>query len=492
VAVDDVLAVGEVVQVHEALLEPLLVRTLLRELGLHLLVADDASLRGVDEEHLPGLEAALLHDTRGIDVDDAGLAGHDHAVVVGDPVPARPQAVAVEDRTDHGAVGERDRRRAVPRLHERGVVPVEGALLRRHRGVVLPRLGDHHEHAVPDGPTTEVEQLEALVEARGVGRARRDDRERALEVRDERRLHQRFARPHPVAVALERVDLAVVREVAVRVRERPRRERVRGEPAVHERERGLEALVTQVGEELGELRRGEHSLVDECPAGERREVDRPLDLVLAPLAQHEQLAVEIDAGAARRVGHEAMPEARHHAPRRRPDHRVVGGHGAPADDAQALVGGEALDGLTGGVGLGGVGREEREADAIGPGRGQRERRHGAEERVRDLYEDPGAVAGVHLSAGRPPVVEAAQGPEGGLDDRAALATLHVDDERDAARVVLEAGVVETLGLGNRAERQSPVFGWTTMRHRLRHAALIHSGNRWTQRDDVGPAAAQQG
>ena len=102
----------------------------------------------------------------------------------------------------------------------------------------------------------------------------RADREGALEPGDERGLHQRLAGAHPVAVALHGVDLAVVREVAVRVGQRPRRERVGGEAAVHQRERGLDPLVGEVGEELGELRGGEHPLVDEGAARQRREVDR--------------------------------------------------------------------------------------------------------------------------------------------------------------------------------------------------------------------------
>ena len=65
-----------------------------------------------------------------------------------------------------------------------------------------------------------------------------------------RRAHERFARAHPVAVALQRVDLAVVRDHAVRVRQRPRREGVGREAAVHQRQRRLDARVDQIGEEL--------------------------------------------------------------------------------------------------------------------------------------------------------------------------------------------------------------------------------------------------
>ena len=110
-----------------------------------------------------------------------------------------------------------------------------------------------------------------------------------------------------------RVDLAVVRDVPVRVRERPRRERVRGEAAVHQRQRRLDALVAQVDEELAELRRGEHALVDERAARQRREVHRrrrPAISCSQRLRSDEQLAVEVDARRAVGVVDEAVPEAR--------------------------------------------------------------------------------------------------------------------------------------------------------------------------------------
>ena len=57
-------------------------------------------------------------------------------------VPGGAQAVPVQHRADELSVGEQDRRRAVPRLHHGGVVPVKVALFDRLRLVVLPRLRD--------------------------------------------------------------------------------------------------------------------------------------------------------------------------------------------------------------------------------------------------------------------------------------------------------------------------------------------------------------
>ncbi len=263
VAEHDVLALGQVLELDQSVGEPLGIGVLGGERGLDLLVVDDAAAGGVDEEHAAGLQTALGDDLGRVDVDDADLRRHHDHVVVGDPVAARAQAVAVEHGADHGAIGERHAGRPVPWLHDRGVEAVEGPLRRVHLLVVLPGLGDHHQDGVVQRPAAEVQQLEHLVEARRVGGAGRADRERPVDAGDRRVAEHGLAGAHPVLVALDGVDLAVVGDVAVRVGERPRRERVGGEAAVHQQQGALEALVVEVVEELRQLRRRQHPLVDE-------------------------------------------------------------------------------------------------------------------------------------------------------------------------------------------------------------------------------------
>ena len=161
----DVLAVGDVVEVDQAGVQPLVVRVLGGELGLDLLVLDDPVLVGVDEEHPARLQPALADDGGGVEVEDADLGGEDDEAVVGDPVARGAQAVAVEHGADLGAVGEDHAGGAVPRLHQRGVELVERAALGVHLGVVLPGLGDHHQHRVRQRAAAHVQQLEHLVEA---------------------------------------------------------------------------------------------------------------------------------------------------------------------------------------------------------------------------------------------------------------------------------------------------------------------------------------
>ena len=114
---------------------------------------------------LPGSSRPFATIALGGDVERADLGGHDHPVVVGDDVAAGPQAVAVEHRADRLAVGEGDRRRAVPGLHQAAMIAVEVLLDLRHRLVVLPRLGNEHHHGVRQAVARPDQELDGVVEA---------------------------------------------------------------------------------------------------------------------------------------------------------------------------------------------------------------------------------------------------------------------------------------------------------------------------------------
>jgi hypothetical protein len=110
---------GHVLQVHLVLAEPVAVGMLGGELRLDLVVVDDAPLGRVDQEDPAGVQPLLDENLLGRNVEHAHLGRHDHEVVLGHVVARRPEPVAIEDGPDDGAVRERDRRRTVPRLHQR-------------------------------------------------------------------------------------------------------------------------------------------------------------------------------------------------------------------------------------------------------------------------------------------------------------------------------------------------------------------------------------
>jgi hypothetical protein len=234
---------------------------------------------------------------------------------------------------------------------------------------------------------------------------------------------------------------------------------------VHEGDGRLQPLVAQVGEELLDLARDEHALVDEGAGRQRREVHAVVahrHLVFDPLAGHEAQPVEVDARLAPRPGKEQHPEDGHAVAGLAADHGVVVGDVAPAQRQQALLAGDLLDVARRPVGVGR--RQEGDATGVGPGRRELDVADLAQQAVGHLYEDTGAVADVRLGVGGASVVEVAQRRQPETEDLVAAAAVHVGHEADTAGVVLEPRVVETL-LGRaghssrfRARRNCQGFG----------------------------------
>ncbi len=441
--------VGQVVQVQQAGVQPVLVRVLAGQRGLHVRVLQDPPPAGVGQEDAAGLEAALADHVRRVDVEHADLAGQHHEPVAGHPVPAGAQPVAVEHRPDHGPVGERHAGRAVPRLHEGGVEAVEGAPGGIHPVVVLPRLGDHHQHGVRQRPATEVQQFQALVEARRVAAGLIQDRQQPLHAAPVRGPREQvagqhgLAGPHPVPVPPDRVDLPVVRDVAVRVGQRPGRERVGRKPRVDQGQSRDVAGVGQVRVERLELQRGEHALVTDGARGQRDDV--AVGLVFHPLAQAVRAPVQRNSAFTRRRN-ENLAQRRQHVPGPTPAVlRVIGGV-APAEGGQAFLGGEPLH-HHGSVRAGLiVSGQEHHPGRVAARRGKLEAAHRAEERIGDLGQDAGSVARVRVAALGAAVLEVTEHGQGLGYGVVGRHPGQIGHEADATRIVFEAGVVEPSGI----------------------------------------------
>ena len=463
----------EVVQVEALAREPLAVGAPPGPVGLDLVVGHHSAGIEVDEEQPPRPQPALLDHAFGGDGEHPDLGRHDAAVVVGDVVAARAKPVAVQHRADAGAVGEHDGRRAVPRLHQAGVVLVERTLVGCHVGAVLPRLRDHHHDRRGERAPRHEQELEHVVEVARVGAVRLHHREELREiVAEELGAHHALARVHPVAVAEQGVDLAVVAHEAVRLRAVPGGEGVGAEARVHHREVGLVVGVLQIVEELEELMRGQHALVDDHLRRERAEVEQGAlgetlvaaqgparmlaDDVELPL---EGLALEGLAIAIRARRDEELLHVRHGGDGGAAE---IGAPGvdrqrAPAEAHLALRRDDGLDALLARAPLGRVMREEHVAGTVearlGEGAAERLAGDAGEQPVRQRGEDAGAIAGIGLVADAAAMVHAAVDVLRVVDDGAARAALDVAHEADAAALVLEAGVVEPL---RRGQPRAPV------------------------------------
>ena len=296
---------GQVLDVDDAVREPLAVGAASGELALDLGVRHDSVAREVDQEQLAGEEAPLGRDLVLRNLDHAGLRReHDPAVLRHEPA-AGAQAVPVQRRADDSAVAEGHRRGAVPGLDQRRVVGVEVAHLLGQLGPAAVGLRDQHRHRVLGRAPAEDEQLHQAVERGRVGDVVAKQRVDLLDVlAEQRRGELELAGAHPVAVAAQGVDLAVVGEHPVRVGELPARERVGREARVDEGEPAHHALVAEVGEVARQLRSREHSLQDHRAAGEARDRELLEVGVLDGAADHVELALEVvlvgDVGRRRR------------------------------------------------------------------------------------------------------------------------------------------------------------------------------------------------
>ena len=259
-----------------------------------LIIGDDASFSGVDEEHLAGLQAGLRHDVAVVRREHADFRRQDQEVIIGHVIAGRPQTIPVETGADLVAVREQDRGGTVPRLHHRGVIVVHVLLLPAHGVVRLPGLRDTDHHGERQFHPVHDKEFEGVVEHGGVRAGGVDDRKDLFVVfREERRLHRLASGQHTVRVAADGVDLTVVDNEPVRMRPFPAGVRVGGEPGMDHGDVRYELLFLEISVKAPQLMDKEHALVDDRSRGQRTDVGVVIGL-LEDTAHHVEFAVEVD------------------------------------------------------------------------------------------------------------------------------------------------------------------------------------------------------
>ena len=458
--------IRQVFQVHQVLVQPLLVGIGPGDLVLDLLVGHDPALLGVHQEHAPRLQPALLQHPLGGHFQHPHFRSHDDQVVLGHIVARRPQPIAVEHGADADAVGKGNRGRPIPRFHQATVELVEGLPLRAHALVVGPRLGDHHHDRLRQGASRQHQQLQAVVEHSRVAAVLADDRQQLLEVLAEQLgLEQGLAGPHPVHVAPEGVDLAVVRQIPVGMGARPARESVGAEAGMDQRQGALHGRVGQIRIILLDLLGHEHALIDQRLAGQAADVKilagfiaGVADGVLGPAPNHIQLALEVHRGL------HAGPPADDHLPHKRlsgpggvTQVAVVGGHGAPAEQLQPLLLHDLPQATLAFPGVGLLDREKYIAHAIAALGRQRNAGIPAgllHEAVGHLDEDSGAIAGVVFAPAGAPVTQIHQYLQSLVDDIMRAAPFDVGHEAHSAGFMLELRIIKPLRRGQPPKRRT--------------------------------------
>ncbi len=224
---------------------------------------------------------------------------------------------------------------------------------------------------------------------------------------------------------------------------------------MHERDRGADALVGQVGVKRDKLLGRQHALVGDRPRRQRRQVK--LDAALARLAfgllAHavddpvELKAAQHLPGRVQPLGAEKdLHHPRHRRERGRAEVRRVGPDVPPPGHLSALDQGILFQYAHRALRRVAIGGQEGQSGGVGTRRGQIDSGLFAQERVGDLDHNAGAVAGVGFGAAGAAVVHPAERREPLAHHVVGAPPVHVGDERDPACVVLECGVVETLWL----------------------------------------------
>ena len=380
----------------------------------------------VDEEHLARAQPPAAHDPGGGQRDRAGLRRDRDQPVGRHGERRRPQPVPVEDRADPAAVREDDRRRPVPRGEEPGSPPPERRDVGMRRAAQRRRFGHRREERRSEVPAGRDEQLEHLVErlrVRAVGRRAAGRPRRAPGPVAAARPATASAGPAAdlLAIAANRVDLAVVGDRAERLGEVPGRLRVGRVALVEERvaERDRPGEVRVEGREAAA---GDEALVDDRPARHRRDRQLPEAVRarrgLEPPPGEDEPPLELrirDRPAGRgidrdarstawatsgRVAAAAAPSATASTGTRRHgcDDEALG-RPAPRATSRPRPRGPAS-----------APRQERHRDRRSPSGGRRVRQH-LEQRRLQRQRDPGAVARLAVGPERAAVAERRQPAE---------------------------------------------------------------------------------
>ena len=187
-----------------------------------LLVLNEPAFFGVHQKHLSGTEPVLLHHLGLVHPDGSHLGGQNHVAVLGNIVPGGAQAIAVQNRSHHVAVGKEDGGGAVPGLHHSGVVSVEILNLPIHVLVVLPggRDGDHHRQGQIH--TAHDHKLQGIVQHGGVGTLLVDNGKNLVHlILKIVGLHILFPGDHLVHISPDGINLSVVDDETVGVSPHP-------------------------------------------------------------------------------------------------------------------------------------------------------------------------------------------------------------------------------------------------------------------------------
>ena len=143
-----------------------------------------------------------------------------------------------------------------------------------HQLVARPGFRNEQHHGVGEAVAALNQEFERVIEASRVGLPfEGDGPQLGNTLAEQRRGYARLPRSHPVHIAAQRIDLAIVADHAIGVREPPRREGVRRKALMNERKRRCKARIMQVEVIFAHLIGQEHAFVDDGAARQGDDIE---------------------------------------------------------------------------------------------------------------------------------------------------------------------------------------------------------------------------
>ena len=153
----------QLLQLYAVRGQPLAVGMFRCQLLLYLAVIVYLALLRVYQQYLTRLQAAFLCHLRRVKVHHAYLTRHYHHVVLRNGIAGGAQTITVQHTTGKATVAEQQRGRAVPRLHQDGVILVERLQVFADGVLVIEALGHEDCHSMRQGHARHHEELQHVV-----------------------------------------------------------------------------------------------------------------------------------------------------------------------------------------------------------------------------------------------------------------------------------------------------------------------------------------
>ena len=332
---------------------------------------------------------------------------------------------------------------------------------------MVPRLGQQHGCGTRERATVHDQELEHVVQNRGIGALAVDDGHHALKiVLQHGAVQVGFAGADPVDVALEGVDLAVVDDKAVGVCALPAGCSVGGVARVDERHGRFDGGVVEIDEEAAHLRGDQHTLVHDGARTHGAHIEDlvaqgklGVGLLFDGAAAHVQAALEgVAGGRVVRTAQESLRDGGHAGAGCLAQVVRIDRHLAPKEQRHAGLGAALLKHATGILYALVVLREEQHGHAIVALCRQNLAALlslFAEKVMRNLEQDAGAVAGVLLESRTATVLQVDQNGQRVVQNLVMALTVDIGKRADATCIVVEFGAIKALLLSGICLHRDP-------------------------------------